>query len=76
MDGISLTVNSVEGDVFGVAIIPHTLDATTLALRQVGDAVNIETDLIGKYVARLLRPDETPEKTGITTDILAKYGFL
>lgn len=76
VDGISLTVNSVEGDVFGVAIIPHTLDATTLALRQAGDAVNIETDLIGKYVARLLRPDETPEKTGITTDILAKYGFL
>lgn len=76
VDGISLTINTVDATIFSVAIIPHTLDATTLAERQIGEAVNIETDLIGKYVARLLSPDRQPEKTGITTDILAKYGFL
>ncbi|HKL27162.1 MAG TPA: riboflavin synthase [Desulfuromonadales bacterium] len=76
VDGISLTVNTVSGRAFSVAIIPHTLEATTLVDRQVGEVVNIETDLIGKYVARLLKADNQAEKTGITTDILAKHGFL
>lgn len=76
IDGISLTVNQVEDDTFGVAIIPHTFDMTTLATVQVGDRVNIETDLIGKYVARLLQGDTPSEASGISADILAKHGFL
>lgn len=54
VDGISLTLVDVEHDRFSVALIPHTLDATTLGTRNVGDAVNIETDIIGKYVRKLM----------------------
>jgi riboflavin synthase len=54
VDGISLTVVNAERDTFSVALIPHTLDVTTLGTRKVGDAVNIETDILGKYVQKLL----------------------
>ena len=54
VDGISLTVVNVEKDRFSVALIPHTLEVTTLGIRNVGDPVNIETDILGKYVERLL----------------------
>jgi riboflavin synthase len=54
VDGISLTVVDVESDQFSVALIPHTLEVTTLGIRNVGDPVNIETDILGKYVERLL----------------------
>lgn len=54
VDGISLTVVDVTGTQFRVALIPHTLTVTTLGARQVGDAVNLETDILGKYVQRLL----------------------
>jgi len=54
VDGVSLTVVDVERDRFSAALIPHTLAMTTLGMRQPGDAVNIETDLIGKYVQKLL----------------------
>lgn len=77
IDGISLTVNRVEDEAFSVAIIPHTLGATTLADCKVGERVNIETDLIGKYVARLLdqrSPDK--EATRLDADFLARHGFL
>lgn len=55
IDGISLTVVNVEGSRFSVALIPHTLEMTTLGLRDVGDAVNIETDVLAKYVERLVQ---------------------
>jgi riboflavin synthase len=54
VDGISLTLVNVEPERFSVALIPHTLEATTLGQRQVGDRVNIETDILGKYVAKLM----------------------
>lgn len=54
VDGISLTLVNVEQDRFSVALIPHTLAATTLGDRGVGDPVNIETDILGKYVQKLL----------------------
>ena len=57
LDGISLTVNEVEGDVFGVNIIPHTWQQTTLQDRQVGDALNLEIDMLARYVARILDKD-------------------
>lgn len=54
VDGVSLTVVDVETDRFSVALIPHTLKMTTLGERNIGDAVNIETDILGKYVAKML----------------------
>jgi riboflavin synthase len=53
VDGVSLTVNDVAGEIFGVNIIPHTADHTTLGLRRAGDAVHIEIDMLARYVARL-----------------------
>ncbi len=59
VDGISLTVVAVDRDAFTVAIIPKTLAATTFQFRKAGDPVNIEVDIIGKYVYRFMHPDET-----------------
>ena len=56
VDGISLTVVDVETDRFSAALIPHTLDITTLGVRRVGDRVDIETDVLGKYVQKLMGP--------------------
>jgi riboflavin synthase len=56
VDGVSLTVVDVRTDRFSVMLIPHTLSATTLGIKNVGDAVNLEADLIGKYVAQCLTP--------------------
>jgi riboflavin synthase len=53
LDGTSLTVNEVEENVFGISVIPHTLAVTTWGKRQVGDRVNLEVDLLARYVARL-----------------------
>lgn len=53
LDGVSLTVNEVEGDRFSVLLIPHTLAVTTLGARRAGDAINIEVDLMARYAARL-----------------------
>ncbi len=77
IDGISLTVNQVEEDRFDVSIIPHTLEMTTLKHREPGARVNLEVDVIGKYVERLLGPRETPGKGGgLALETLAKHGFL
>ncbi len=54
IDGVSLTVNEVEGATFGVNLIPHTVAVTTFAQRRVGDRVNIEVDLLARYLERLL----------------------
>ncbi|MCB1721129.1 MAG: riboflavin synthase [Rhodospirillales bacterium] len=54
LDGVSLTVNEVEGNVFGVNIIPHTWDHTNLSDKRVGDTLNIEIDMLARYVARML----------------------
>ncbi len=76
VDGISLTVNQVKSDSFSLAVIPHTLAMTTLQERKVGDEVNIETDLIGKYVARFLQHGGHGKVQGVTMETLAKHGFL
>ena len=55
VDGCSLTVAEVDGDRFGVAIVPHTAAVTTLGRRRPGDLVNLEVDIVAKYVQRLLR---------------------
>ena len=79
IDGISLTVAKVGADNFSISAIPHTVARTVLKDRKVGDAVNLETDIIGKYVEKLLFNGQTEEQAepenGITRDFLAKYGF-
>jgi riboflavin synthase len=57
IDGVSLTVNDVEGARFSVCLIPHTLEVTTLGSLQAGDEVNIEVDMIARYLERLVNPE-------------------
>jgi riboflavin synthase len=73
VDGVSLTVNAVAGPTFTVNIIPLTGKDSTLAGLKVGDRVNLETDIIGKYVAKLLGPHQA--KSGVTEELLARHGF-
>ena len=73
IDGISLTVAALGTDYFEVSIIPHTGQQTTLLKKKPGDKVNLENDIIGKYVRRLMGKD--PGKSGITMDFLAEHGF-
>lgn len=76
IDGISLTVASLFSSCFTVSIIPHTSSMTILKERQVGDIVNLENDIIGKYVERLQNPlTSTEKKSNITQEFLSKYGF-
>jgi riboflavin synthase len=76
VDGVSLTVNTVKGHGFSVYIIPHTAQKTTLARLKAGDKVNLETDIIGKYVARLLGSHMAGKDSELTKELLAKHGFL
>ena len=78
VDGISLTINNVNENGFSVAIIPHTAKVTTLGLKQVNDPVNLESDLIGKYVERLLQERGQLPKPPVTIDkdYLQKRGLI
>jgi riboflavin synthase len=64
VEGVSLTVNEVEGEIFGVNIIPHTWEATTLGALKVGDRVNLEIDMLARYLARWLATAEPPGSGG------------
>ena len=57
LDGVSLTVNEVEGNVFGINIIPHTQQWTTFGQHQPGQKLNLEVDMLARYVARMLNHD-------------------
>ncbi len=81
IDGISLTVNSCSTGEFSVSIIPHTMKVTTLNTVKVGASVNIEVDIIGKYVEKLLQPSSHPNagkvcEKGIDAEFLAEHGFF
>lgn len=80
LDGVSLTVNRVDARGFMVGLIPHTLAATTLGERATGDALNLEVDLLARYVARLLAaggaPTEATAAGGLTRDALARAGYI
>jgi riboflavin synthase len=82
IDGVSLTINTVALKSVTVSIIPHTARLTTIGMKPKGDAVNIETDMIGKYIERFMRGEsmDESEKTttspGIDMEFLAKSGFL
>ncbi len=77
IDGVSLTVNNVDGAVFDINIIPHTAEVTTIAYYQTGSKVNIEVDLIARYLERLLLGEKaaTESTAGISRAFLASHGF-
>jgi riboflavin synthase len=78
VDGISLTINDLTDHSFSVAIIPHTAGVTTLGVKQVDDQVNLESDLIGKFVERLLQQRRQISKSAsvVDTEYLKKRGLL
>lgn len=76
IDGISLTVAKVNNKSFSVSIIPHTAEETILSHRSVGDNVNLENDIIGKYVEKLISfEDKKKSESNITMEFLIKNGF-
>ena len=73
IDGVSLTVSKTDRNIFEVALIPHTLENTTLQYLKSGDYVNIETDILGRYVEKFL---STQNNSNITENFLKENGFL
>lgn len=80
VDGVSLTINRCGKDWFGLALIPHTISRTALAMKGVGARVNIECDILGKYVEKFLeaRAGKLPQGRpgGVTQELLQKHGYL
>lgn len=78
VDGVSLTVNAVDGAEFELTIVPHTLQETIMADYQAGRRVNLEVDLLARYLERLLLGDKAaePAASGITASFLAEHGYL
>lgn len=77
LDGASLTVMKLTDATFGVSLIPHTQEMITLGSRKVGDIINVETDLIGKYIERFMYFDSKPKenKNKLTMEFLLENGF-
>ena len=75
IDGISLTVAYVDETCFKVSIIPHTRQETNLSTRKKGDIVNLECDIIGKYIEKLLMPVEEEKSSKLTEEFLREHGF-
>ena len=82
IDGVSLTVAYVDNTCFKVSIIPHTIDKTALHSKRIGDIVNLENDMVGKYVEKLLLfgnaenvPNQTSKSSTLTMEMLQKYDF-
>jgi riboflavin synthase len=79
INGISLTVNQVDGNTFDVNIVPHTRQETTIKDFQVGTEVNLEVDLLARYLERMLTAPQDDEQTapgGVTETLLADRGFI
>ena len=78
VDGVSLTVNSVRGAEFGLNIVPHTMEQTTLSDYRVGTDVNLEVDVIARYLERLLVGEQPAnnQTSPITRGFLAEFGFI
>lgn len=74
IEGISLTVAEVDSDRIRVSVIPHTLKSTTLNEKRIGDKLNLELDILGKYVESLLIKDSRVQ--GVTEDMMSKVGFI
>lgn len=77
IDGISLTIAKVTDNDFSVSLIPHTAKETVLGYKKTGDTVNLENDVVGKYIEHFLSFNEEPEtkSSGITKEFLLKAGF-
>lgn len=76
IDGISLTVAAVTPNSFSISAIPHTVESTRLKGLRVGDSVNLETDILGKYIEKFLStPNHTPSKAPMTREFLAQCGY-
>lgn len=79
LDGVSLTVASVDETSFTVSLIPHTMASTTMGMMRTGSPVNVEVDMLARYVERMLdfgrEQGAEPEKKDITEEFLRKYGF-
>ncbi|MGB0721934.1 MAG: riboflavin synthase [Gammaproteobacteria bacterium] len=75
VDGVSLTVNAVDGAFFELNIVPHTLAETTIDQFQAGNRVNLEVDVIARYLERLLQGASDGEPGGLTMEFLARHGF-
>ncbi|GMQ90254.1 MAG: riboflavin synthase [Gammaproteobacteria bacterium] len=77
VDGVSLTINAVRQTQFEVNIVPHTLEQTTMGDLRVGRRVNLEVDIIARYLERLLAcGEDKPDGAKITAELLAKHGFI
>ena len=77
VDGVSLTVNAVDGAAFELNIVPHTLQATTLGGFRPGRRVNLEVDVIARYLERLLLGDDAARPgAGVTRELLQRHGFI
>lgn len=76
IDGISLTVARVTDRDFSVAVIPHTAEMTILSTKSKGQRVNLENDIIGKYVEKLMKPAEKSKNSGIDMSFLSSNGFI
>lgn len=75
LDGVSLTVNKVDGNEFGVNIIPHTTSETSIHLYQIGRKVNLEVDVISRYLERLLEGKKESAASTLDENFLVKHGF-
>ncbi len=73
LDGVSLTVAEVTGPIVSIALIPFTVESTTIGLKKVGDYLNIETDILAKYVHRFIRPNSNNEN--ISYQRLTEWGY-
>lgn len=77
LDGVSLTISDIGDDWLAVDVIPTTARETTLGAKRLGDGLNVEGDIVGKYVAKAVRPPEGPAvSNGLTEESLARAGFL
>lgn len=76
VDGISLTVNAVDDESFNLNIIPHTLEHTTMSDYASGRQVNLEVDIIARYLEQLLSGEQAPSPAGVTAELLQRFGFV
>ena len=76
VDGISLTISDTDGDVFKVAVIPHSFENTNLKTIKTGDSVNIETDILGRYVEKMLMLGDNSVENRINSEFLKENGFM
>lgn len=75
IDGVSLTVNEIDGNAFRVNLVPHTAEVTHMGEAKPGDTVNLEVDILAKYVERMLLTGEMPHSGGLTREALERAGY-